>query len=313
MYSVTGYGSMMADRVRMDAYAKALQDTVKPGSIVVDLGTGTGICAFLACQLGAKRVYAIEPDPIIELAKILAADNGLSELIEFIPQFSTQVTLPEKADVLVSDLRGILPLFRQHIPSLIDARTRFLAPDGVLIPQQDRIWGCLVHAPKLYQQYQAPWGDNRYGLNFTKGNRWAMNRLYKCTVQPEQCVVSPQWVTTLDYGTIEDANLRGELSWESEETTTVHGLVLWFESQLTEGVSFSNAPGEPDLIYGKAFLPWERPVGLEKRDRVTITLKANLVHNHYIWQWHIQVWRNHQLIETLRQSTFYSHLSIPEQ
>ncbi|NEO26246.1 MAG: SAM-dependent methyltransferase, partial [Kamptonema sp. SIO4C4] len=39
---------MIADQIRMDAYVTALRQTVKPGSVVVDLGTGTGICAFLA-------------------------------------------------------------------------------------------------------------------------------------------------------------------------------------------------------------------------------------------------------------------------
>ncbi len=56
MYSLGAYGSMIADRIRVDAYAAALRRTVREGSIVVEIGTGPGIFAVLACQLGASQV-----------------------------------------------------------------------------------------------------------------------------------------------------------------------------------------------------------------------------------------------------------------
>ena len=69
VYSLYGYGEMIADRVRMNAYAEALRQTVKPGSVVLEIGTGPGIFAILACQLGAGRVIAIESDEIIQVAR----------------------------------------------------------------------------------------------------------------------------------------------------------------------------------------------------------------------------------------------------
>ncbi|MDH3444335.1 MAG: 50S ribosomal protein L11 methyltransferase, partial [Deltaproteobacteria bacterium] len=56
MYSIFDYGSMIADHVRMDAYARALRRAVTADSVVLDIGTGTGIFALLACQFGARRV-----------------------------------------------------------------------------------------------------------------------------------------------------------------------------------------------------------------------------------------------------------------
>ena len=43
-------GSMLADRVRTDSYAAALERTVRPGCVVLDVGTGTGMLAMLACR-----------------------------------------------------------------------------------------------------------------------------------------------------------------------------------------------------------------------------------------------------------------------
>src|SRR5688572_6272119 len=157
MYDVRSYGSMIADTVRMKAYAEALRRAVRPGDIVVDIGTGTGIFALLACQYGAARVYAIEPNQNIHVAKILAKENGFSDRIEFIQEISTKVSFIDKADVIISDLRGLLPLFEKHIPALVDARKRILKDGGVLIPKRDTLNFCIVEAPELYKNYSGPW------------------------------------------------------------------------------------------------------------------------------------------------------------
>src|SRR6266550_4103776 len=73
MYSLRAYGSMIADRIRVDAYAEALRRTVRQESIVAEIGTGPGVFAVLACQLGAERVFAIEPAEIIQLAREVPA------------------------------------------------------------------------------------------------------------------------------------------------------------------------------------------------------------------------------------------------
>src|SRR5690349_17927548 len=110
MYSVRGYGMMLEDTERTDSYARALGRTVLPGSTVLDIGTGTGIMALLACRYGARKVYAVEPDDIIILAREAAAAGGLADRIEFIQDRTTNIFLPERVDVIVSDVHGVLPL-----------------------------------------------------------------------------------------------------------------------------------------------------------------------------------------------------------
>ena len=136
-YSAGGHGEMLADAARVEAYAAAIGRSVRPGDAVLEIGTGTGLFAMLACKAGARRVYAIEADDIIEVARANAAANGLADRIEFIHGLSTAVELPERVAVVVSDLRGVLPLYESHIASIVDARTRFLAPGGGLIPHRN--------------------------------------------------------------------------------------------------------------------------------------------------------------------------------
>ena len=127
MYSVVEFGRMIADEVRMSAYEAAIRATVRPGSVVLDIGAGTGIMSLLACRAGARKLYAVEVGDASGVAGEIARANGLADRIELVQAKSTDITLPERADVIVSDLRGVLPLLQHHIPSILDARRRHLA------------------------------------------------------------------------------------------------------------------------------------------------------------------------------------------
>jgi protein arginine N-methyltransferase 1 len=280
---------MIADRIRVEAYSEALRRAVRPGSVVVDIGTGQGVFAVLACQLGARRVYAIDPDPIIQVAREVAAANQCADRIEFIEDVSTRVELPSRADVIFSDMRGVLPLFTQNIPSIADARRRFLAPGGTLIPKQDTLWAAVAEAPENYGKIVDCWEKNVFGLDLSPARRLAVNDIGKARLTPEQLLTKPHQWCTLDYTTIEDANVQGTLSWTIERAGTGHGVLVWFETELIDGVGFSNAPGSSEIIYGSLFFPWLEPVPLAAGQHVCVGLEAKLVQDDYVWRWATQV------------------------
>jgi type I protein arginine methyltransferase len=285
IYSLGDYGDMLADRVRMEAYAQALRGAVRPGSIVVDIGTGTGIMAVLACQLGASRVFAIEPSSIIQVAREIAAANHCADKIEFFEDISTKVTLPIRADVIVSDLRGVLPLAEQHIPSIADARKRFLAPGGVLIARKDMICAAVVEAPGCYGKLVGPWENNTLGQDLSVARRMIVNYSPKSRFTPDQLLVRPQLWATIDYAVVENPDVRGELRWTVQRDGTGHGIAVWFETELADGVRFSNAPGEPKAIYGSSFFPWLEPVQLVAGQSLCVELEAKLLEYDYFWRW----------------------------
>jgi protein arginine N-methyltransferase 1 len=311
MYSVYDFGCFIADKIRTGAYVQALQQAVKPNSVVVDIGTGTGIWALLACRFGARKVYAIEPNDAIQVAREMAEANGYGERIEFIKKLSTQVTLPEQADVIISDLRGVLPLFQHHLPSIVDARQRFLKPGGILIPQRDTIWVAVAEAPDLHGPYTTPWDENAYGLNMKAAGKVATNTWRRGRVKPENLLTEPKRWATIDYTSLEKPNASGNVSWSASRDGTAHGLCIWFDSDLTEGVSISNVPSAQELIYGNAFFPFSNPVSLVTGDTVSVEIYANLVGEDYIWRWNTFVLsegqRDHVKAD-FKQSTFYGML-----
>jgi protein arginine N-methyltransferase 1 len=294
MYSIADYGVMIADEVRMGAFVRALGQAVKPDTVVVDIGTGTGIFALLACRFGARRVYAIEPSDAIQVAREIAAANGYADRIEFIQAMSTQVTLPERADVMISDIGGVLPWFQQHIPSIADARRRFLAPGGTVIPQRDVAWAAVVEMRDSYARQTDPWDDNGFGLDMEAARRIVVNTWNKGRVTRDNLLTQPQRWATLDYAVVEDPDARAQVTWTVTRPGTGHGLAAGFDRTVSDGVDLSNAPDAPDAIrpaqiYGTVFFPWPVPVTLAAGDVVTVDLEAKLIRHDYIWSWKTRV------------------------
>lgn len=296
----------------MDCYYRALKQAIHPGSIVVDLGTGTGIMAMIACQFGASRVYAIDYDDSIVIAKQLAEANGYADKIEFIQSDSREVNLPRKADVLVSDLRGVLPLEGRHLPTLIDARQRLLHKKGCLIPIRDIVYGAVVDAPEIYERYMVPWGENDFGLDLNIARQFLVNSWVKARTTGKQLLTEPAELFQLDYCNIEGADVSGKAVFTVKHSGIGHGLSVWFDAVIAEGLAFSNAPTAPELGYSMGFFPWEEPVSLEVGDRVTFSIEARLVGDNYIWAWGTAIRRADAELTTFSQSTFYATPLSPQ-
>jgi protein arginine N-methyltransferase 1 len=293
MYSIADYGAMISDRVRMDAFVRSLRQAVTPGAVVVDIGTGTGIFALLACRFGARRVYAIDPEDAIQVAQEIAVANGCADRIEFIQAMSTQVTLPERADVIISDIGDMMPWFRHHIPSIADARRRFLAPGGVLIPQRDVAWTAVVEMHDWYARRMGIWVDNAFGLDMDAARRLIANSWNHGRVTRDNLLTEPKRWATLDYAVASDTDVRTRVALTVSRSGTGHGLAAGFDRTVSEGVDISNAPDTPDasrhVVYGTVFLPWPMPVALDAGDVVTVDLEARLMGQDYIWSWKTRV------------------------
>lgn len=58
----------------------ALEELVQPGDVVLDLGTGSGVLAFVAAQLGAAEILGTDIDPLaIRVARENAALNSIEQ------------------------------------------------------------------------------------------------------------------------------------------------------------------------------------------------------------------------------------------
>ena len=139
---MAGYSSLMGfhrhlleDRVRTGTFIRAIQQVVRQDDTVVDLGAGTGILTMACLRAGAQKVYAIEADQLIVLAEQAARANAMADRIVFMNRHSSDVTLPEKADVIVSECLGLMGIGGSMIPAVVDMRRRGLKAGGGIIPR----------------------------------------------------------------------------------------------------------------------------------------------------------------------------------
>ena len=319
IYSLPEYGNMIADKERMDPYVFALKAAIRPDSVVLDIGAGTGIHSLLACKFGARRVYAVEPNEVIHLGRELAEINGFGDRIEFIQDLSTRITLPERADVIVSDLRGVLPLFGAHIPAIIDARKRHLAPGGTMIPRRDILWAALVESRNVYQDLIKPW-DHPYGIPMDPVKQIALNRWNDAqtdSIRRANLLTAPEMWAILDYSTIEAPDVGClDMQFEATRDGTAYGWLIWFDAELADGIGFSCGPEESKFaeVYGRGFFPLLEPVPIAKGDMISLDIQAELIGKEYEWRWKTRITSGDdpgQIRVEFRQATDFENALSP--
>ena len=128
------HARMLHDDRRTGDYLAALAAAVRPGDVVLDIGTGSGVLAVAAARAGARRVYAVEASDIAEVAGRVFAANGVTDTVTLVPGWSRQIELPEPADLLVAEIIGNEPLEEEILETTLDARRRLLKPDARLDP-----------------------------------------------------------------------------------------------------------------------------------------------------------------------------------
>ena len=108
-------------------------------------------------------------------------------------------------------------------------------------------------------------------------------------------------------------DIKGSTCFPVKRAGTGHGLSVWFDTLLSKGIGFSNAPSAPQLIYGSAFFPWLESVKLNLGDQVTVTIAADLVGSDYIFRWNSDITDAGGKTKTdFQQSNFFSSLPSPE-
>lgn len=285
MYTVSQFAHMLQDRPRVDAYTESMRRSIRPGDVVVDIGCGTGYFSLLACQLGARKVYAIEPSDAVELARECVRASGLTDRIECIRDLSTRVTLPGPAQVIVSDLRGGLPLHGRHLPALLDARERLLAPDGILICQRDTIMAAPISHPEGYERCVGIW-SSLPGIDQSACHDVVIHERQSVFLADDMKLGPASAWATIDYRHHRSPDVSGTVTWTIDEPLLAHGLCLWFDAEYAGGITYSAGPSHPATpTYNRQFLPWPREVSLAAGDRISMDLDARLFNDEYVWTW----------------------------
>ncbi len=268
------HADMLFDEERVGKYSDAIQKVVKKGDIVADIGTGTGLLAFLCLKAGAKRVHAIERSPAIKWAKLVAEENGFGDRIVFHEQDSRSCTLQEKVNVVVSELIGHIAFEDGMAESLFDAKQRFVVPSGVLIPERVELKVALVEDKEIYPEYIECWGPIE-GIDYSLMRQEAVKACYLTGLSNHNLLSEPRRFFMVDFRQDEVPKLQGCHSFKVCRSGVMNGIALWFDADLAPGVSLSSGPWTRNH-WKQCFAPITAPINVSAGDNVSIDINMQL-------------------------------------
>ena len=261
--------TMIRDRVRTDAFQRAINSVVRPGDTVLDVGAGSGILSMFAARAGAARVYAVERTPIAALAEQLAAANDVADIVTVIHGDVIDIELPEPVDVIVSEWLGGFGIDEGMLAPVIAARDRWLKPGGVMIPHTVTAWTALVHDRYLADMIEFL-REDPFGLKLEVLVEDTVNEIiYSGTFRhlaADDVRSEPRqlWTTNADRIPLEQAQAphQAETLLPVHDHGTANALALWFSAELAPGISLSVGPGDPPTHWGMTTAPLRSPVQL---------------------------------------------------
>ena len=261
--------TMIRDRVRTEAFGRAIDSVIRPGDVVLDFGAGSGILSVLAARAGASRVYAIEQTTMAVLAQELAVTNGVDEIIRVIQGNVLDIEPPERVDVIVSEWLGGFGIDEGMLPPLVVARDRWLKPTGAMIPNAVTAWAALVHNRYL-EDMVGFLRDNPYGVDLDALIEKTVNEIHYSgsfrhfDASDMRSNAGRLWTTETGLITLEQAEAPHEAAMllSVQEFGAANALALWFTADLAPSITLSVGPGDPPTHWGMTTAPLSSPVQL---------------------------------------------------
>jgi protein arginine N-methyltransferase 1 len=310
---------MLNDKLRVTAYRKAIHEAVKPGHVVVDLGTGTGILSQFALEAGARCVYGIDLNSsILDHAVQRMHHAGLAERFVPICRLSYDVQLPQSADVLISEIIGNIADNEDFQPILQDAIRRFIKPAGTVLPQAvssylvpvaarsahaDLVEGRIAYLGPAYQVAD---------LYREKGITSPFDLYYDC-ILPRRTYLSQPWLLRTYSGAWDQsATYSVSTTCRIDRQDALTGFKAYFVAELTSATTLDISgddieAGETSDSWKHAYLPIAEPIETQADDQLSVTFSRNYPRQgtafRQIYRWQGSVSRGGKIIGRFDQST----------
>lgn len=275
---------MMNDGRRNDAYEAALKAAVTADSVVLDIGSGSGLLAMMAARAGAARVDTVEVVPAIaDVAQKIIDRNGYGDQITVHNKLSTALTiggeLPQKANVLVTETFDVGVLGEHVIRTIKHARANLLTDDAVIIPARAEVLGALFESAAIYQRAKV---HEVSGFDLSPFN--AFRKPYhqlSLSNYPHRLLSADFPVFDFDFTGVPIEPDTKPLSVRTSDTGLCHGIAFWFRLVLDENNSYDTGAGaNPGNHWEQAIHILDTPMDISAAQDIAVTAHHN---NRMIW------------------------------
>ena len=130
----------LLDKRRTLLFKRAIEQVVKVGDVVLELGTGSGILSLFAASAGARKVYAVEIAPdVANFASKNITSNNYSDKIEVVNSNALSLGISEKIDVVIMEMMDTGLVSEQQGPVLNQLKKKnIITKDTKIIPSRYR-------------------------------------------------------------------------------------------------------------------------------------------------------------------------------
>lgn len=262
--------------------------SVRPGDVVLDLGTGLGTFAFFAAKAGAGKVYGIDKKDIVEMAKELCKFNNLQEKVIFYKGYSDKINLPEKVDLIITEMLWSLFISKTTMNSIKGAKEKFLKENGKIMPESVRIYLAPVSNQNVYNEIVSV---NEYGIDYTPATKMMINNFHQKLLKKEDLLSEPKMVREINLMNINSDELPIDWhgSFRSSYSGIIHGLAGWMDLKLTDDIILSNSPSSKPTVWENIFFPIDKPFKVLEGDTIDVALKTIPFEGDYEWNWDINI------------------------
>jgi len=294
---------------RLTQYERAIAAVVRQGDVVLDLGTGSGLLAVLACRAGARRVYAIEASDAVQMGTLLTSTTEFAERIEFVHATSQKVALSEQVDVIVGDIHDTFGFQPGGLASIMDVRDRLLKPGGTLIPQATELMIAPLEAAALYAREIDVWNGCVHGVGLSSIRPFAVSHVHPGRFDSDQLLSPAAAIGTLDLARATSLHFSGSAVTTIHRDGIAHGLCGCFVTTLAGDIRMGNVPGDSSTTnFAQAFFPFDQPVSVAAGDEVSISIDS---HDGHIARWRAAISRGGQRHAQFDHSTLNGLLVSP--
>lgn len=274
---------MLADTARNDAYDLILKKYVKPDSLVLDIGAGSGLLSMMAARAGAQKVIGCElHKDLAETAAQVVEKNGYANQVQILSKKSTDLKvgedLPEKADIVVSEIldsggigEGVLPTMRHALKHLVKENAR-------VIPAGISLYGQLIEIPARYLVNPV---RNISGFDLSPFDQFRVPDIYVNIYLKDEKYKALSEVFPLrayDFNNIPEPIESNNPEIVPQEVSitdsgTVQAVVFWFDLHMDEEVSLSSGPGGEMVHWGQAIYYLEDTREVKTNEKVSLKVK----------------------------------------
>jgi len=268
------FRDLLSDRVRIENFKRAINASVNHNSVVVEIGTALGTYSFFAARAGAKSIYAIEMSDIYYVGRELARLNNLDDRINFIHGRSTDVEIPERADIII--MEDFSPFFfYQNLEEVIhDAHRRFLKPDGNFLPAKLTLYIAPFECQPWYDELNIFLAehDRLFGFDWSYTTDIAFNQTYYADSHPKKLLTEPFKIKTIDFKSDTGFPFQIQTELSIREDGHIQGLLGWWDCWFSDDQFFSNSPQVGNHGWGQLIFPFQYPVNVKSGESVKISL-----------------------------------------